>query len=76
MNRIRIWCPYCKNFESVWPNANNNWVTKRCGGLLRDQHQIEIVGLEGLKKVLVDGVWTVNRKIRKPPLKKVAENSK
>jgi hypothetical protein len=76
MNRIRIWCPYCKEFESVWPNANHNWVTKRCGGLLRDRQSTEIVGLEGLKKVLVDGIWVVNKKIRKPPIKNLMENSK
>jgi hypothetical protein len=76
MNRIRIWCPYCKEFESVWPNTNNHWVTKRCGALLRDRHSIEIVGLEGLKKVLTDGVWVVNRKTRKPPAKKFTSSSK
>lgn len=70
MNRIRIWCPFCKEFESILPNDGNNWVTKRCNALLKDQHEIAIVGPEGLKNTLINGIWIVNRKMRRPPKKK------
>lgn len=76
MNRIRIWCPFCKEYESVLLNGSNFWVTKRCGSTLKSRESEPVIGLDGLNKVLMSGVWTVNRKIRKPPAKKIMENSK
>ena len=87
MNRIRIWCPNCKSYESVIPLdtdpnvlhahstsyttfllKDGQWKTRHCGEILKDAKGNVVIGIDGLKKVLVeDRIWSINNKTRVPP---------
>jgi hypothetical protein len=65
MNRVIIWCPYCKGYQDL-KYSKRMWQVMGCGQFLCDAKGQYINGFEGLAAALKAGAWMVRMILRKP----------